>query len=53
MSNAARLAAEFYQAVTGTTDSDPSKGSAILIGYSMGTCRICCCVILMARFPLQ
>ncbi len=34
--NAARLAVEFYQAVTDTTDTDPSSGSAILTGHSMG-----------------
>lgn len=32
----ARLAAEFYQAVTGTTDGDPRNGSAILTGHSLG-----------------
>ncbi|MDR6189629.1 hypothetical protein QE372_001897 [Agrobacterium pusense] len=33
---AARLATEFYQAITGTEQTDPSKGSAILTGHSMG-----------------
>lgn len=33
---AARLAAEFYQAITGTEQTDPSEGSAILTGHSMG-----------------
>ncbi|MCP4097482.1 MAG: hypothetical protein GY748_14690, partial [Planctomycetaceae bacterium] len=32
----AKLAAEFYQAVTGTSDSDPRSGSAILTGHSLG-----------------
>jgi len=34
--NAARMAVEFYQAVTEKTDTDPSSGSAILTGHSMG-----------------
>lgn len=34
--NQAHLAAEFYQAVTGTSDSDPRTGSAILTGHSLG-----------------
>lgn len=36
MNDQARLAAEFYQAVTGTQTSDPLTGSATLTGHSMG-----------------
>ena len=35
-SNQARMAAEFYQTVTGTQTSDPSTGNAILTGHSLG-----------------
>lgn len=31
-----KLAAEFYQAVTDTSDSDPRTGSALLTGHSLG-----------------
>jgi len=34
--NQAHLAAEFYQAVTETSDSDPRTGSALLTGHSLG-----------------
>ncbi len=30
------LAAEFFQAVTGTSDGDPAQGNAILAGHSLG-----------------
>jgi hypothetical protein len=36
MNDQAHLAAEFYQAVTGTADTNPTTGSAILIGHSLG-----------------
>ncbi len=32
----AKLAAEFYQAVTGTQTGDPLTGSATLVGHSLG-----------------
>ena len=32
----ARLAAEFYQAVTNTENSSPLEGTALLVGHSMG-----------------
>lgn len=34
--NQAHLAAEFYQAVTETSDSDPRTGAALLTGHSLG-----------------
>ncbi|NFV79475.1 Mbeg1-like protein [Magnetospirillum aberrantis] len=36
LTNAAHLAADFYQAVTGTSETDPKAGAAILTGHSMG-----------------
>jgi hypothetical protein len=32
----ARMAAEFFQDVTGTASSDPSAGNAVLVGHSLG-----------------
>ncbi len=34
--NQAHLAAEFFQAVTGTSDVDPRAGDATLVGHSLG-----------------
>ncbi len=36
VTNQAKLAADFYQAVTGTENSDPLTGSATLVGHSLG-----------------
>jgi hypothetical protein len=34
--NRAHLAADFYQAVTGTTDSDPRLADVTVTGHSLG-----------------
>lgn len=36
LTSAAHLAADFFQAVTDTSETDPTTGSAILTGHSMG-----------------
>ena len=36
MNDQAHMAADFFQAVTGTNTSNPSTGSAILTGHSLG-----------------